>query len=151
MQFKNLATKNYHTLLEIGQRKNLNIRGTGARGRILRKDLIGAIKEYTSPEAFREADFSLIRRFQGNYRNWELLPRLFIDDPQQFYIANERAIETKVRSELTELTNMKLETAMKIKFYKEKFEDGEIVRVKAKFTFESKNVVVLNPSQVNRH
>ena len=48
-QFKNLTSKNYHALLEIAQRNNLNIRGTGARGRILRKDLIGAIKEYTSP------------------------------------------------------------------------------------------------------
>ena len=80
-QFKNLATKNYHTLLEIAQRNNLNIRGTRTRERILRKDLIGVIKEYMSPEAFREADFSLIRQFQGNYRNWEPLPRLFNDDP----------------------------------------------------------------------
>jgi hypothetical protein len=149
-QFKNLTSKNYHALLEIAQRNNLNIRGTGARGRILRKDLIGTIKEYTSPEAFREADFSLIRRFQGNYRNWELLPRLFNHDPQQFYIANEQAIETKVTSELTELNNMKLETAMKIKFYKEKIEDGEIVRVTAEFTFKSKNTAVLNPSQVKQ-
>ena len=100
-QFKYLATKNNHTLLEIAQRNNTNIRGTGTRGRILRKDLIGAIKEYTSPEAFREVDL-------------------------QFYIANEQAIETKVRTELSELTNMKFETAMRIKFCKEKLEDGEI-------------------------
>ena len=143
-QFKNLATKSYQTLLEIAYRKNLKIRGMRYRGRILRKDLISAIKEYTSPEAFREADFSLIRRFQGNYRNWELLPRLFNDDPQQFYIANEKAIVTKIRSELTELTYMKLETAIKIKFYKEKLEDGKIVRVTVKFTFKSENAVVLN-------
>ena len=45
---------------------------------------------------------------------------------------------------------MKLETAMKIKFYKEKIEDGEIVRVTAEFTFKSKNTAVLNPSQVKQ-
>ena len=33
-QFKYLATKNNHTLLEIAQRNNTNIRGTGTRGRI---------------------------------------------------------------------------------------------------------------------
>ena len=45
---------------------------------------------------------------------------------------------------------MKLETAVKIQFYKEKLEDGEMVRVTAEFTFKSKNMAVLNPSQVKR-
>ena len=94
----------------------------------MRKDLIGTIK---SPEAFREADFKVIQRFQGTFRNWELQPRLFNDDPVQFYVANKRVIKSKVRSELRELRNIKLETAMKIQFYKEKLEHGEIVRVTA--------------------
>ena len=68
----------------------MNIEGTRYRGRILRKDLIGPIKSFMSPEAFREADFRVIRRFRGNFRNWELQPRLFNDDPVQFYIMNDR-------------------------------------------------------------
>ena len=51
----------------------------------------------------------------------------------------EKRIESKVRSEFRELRNIKLETAMKIQFYKDKLEDGEIVRVTAEFTFKSKN------------
>ena len=35
-------------------------------------------------------------------------------------------------------------------FYKEKLEDGKIVRVTAEFTFKSKNTVVLNERQVKQ-
>ena len=41
----------------------MDIEGIGYTGRILRKDLISAIKSFISPEAFREADFRVIRRF----------------------------------------------------------------------------------------
>ena len=72
------------------------------------------------------------------------------NDPQQLYVANEQAFESRVRSGLREITNMKLETAMKIQFYEEKLEDGEIVRVTAEFTFMSENAVVLNQNEVKQ-
>ena len=57
IQFRNLATKDYHSLLRVPQQNNLNIQGMGYRGRILRKNLIGTIKSFISPKAFREAIF----------------------------------------------------------------------------------------------
>ena len=89
-QFKNLAGKDYYSLLRIAQKNNLNMVGTGAKGRLLRKDFIDAIKAFTSPETFREADLREIRRFQDNFGNGELQPRLFNDNSVQFYHTHEQ-------------------------------------------------------------
>ena len=89
-QFKNLAGKDYYSLLRIAQKNNLNVVGTGTKGRLLRKDFIDAIKAFTSPETFREADLREIRRFQDNFGNGELQPRLFNDNSVQFYHTHEQ-------------------------------------------------------------
>ena len=80
-QFRNLLSKDYYSLLKTAQNNNLNVVGTGKKGRVLKINLIDAIKTYISPERFRVDDFRGITSFQGNFKNWELLPRMFTDDP----------------------------------------------------------------------
>ena len=61
-QFKNLAGKDYYSF-ENCAKNNLNVVGTGTKGRLLKRVFINAIKAFTSPETFREADLREIRRF----------------------------------------------------------------------------------------
>ena len=116
--------------------------GNGKKGRLLKRNLIDAIKTYISPKRSRVADLRGITRFQGNFKNWELLPRIFTNDPMQFFSTNKRLIEPKVISELRGLDSIKLQTALKIKFAKERPDQEDVIT--GVFTFNCKNTPVLN-------
>ena len=62
---------------------------------------------------------------------------------------NNDRIESKVGAETTQAAR-ELETAMKIKFIKEKLEEGEFIVITEEFMFKSKNTAVLNKRDVRK-
>ena len=144
-KYKNLPKKTLDDLKQIVDDENIDYVPTGYRGRFLRKDLISAIKRFKSPQDFQEAAFRATRRFKNSFRNWEINPRQFNNDVEMFFRNHASQIKIKVKSELEELTNIKLQLAITIRYVKSG-DDGE--QVTDKFTFISNNKVILRESQV---
>ena len=142
-QFKNITRKSVNELKDLVDKYNIQVTPTGQRGRILRKDLIAAIKEVRQPEQIVEREFRAVRRHQDNYRSFILIPKLYNNDLINFFDTHKEQIVNKIKSQLRELGGIKVQLAVKVRYVKTIPEEKEI-----EVHHTSKQKVVLNNTQI---